>query len=392
MSGILIVGTGLAGQRCAETLRAGGYDGPIRMVGAETWRPYDRPPLSKALLAGAAAPEEIALRPAGWHQAKGVELLRGRRAIRLDPAARRVSLADGEVLPYKQVLIATGAEPRSLPLAEGRAETHVLRTLDDALALREALGRTGRLAVVGAGFVGLEVAATARGRGVEVTVLEAAPTPLAGVLGPRLGRWVARMHRDEGVEVLTSVRIEEIAGHRRVEEVVLSDGRRIACDVLLVGVGVAPATDWLAGSGLPETGVPTDPRGRTALPGVFAAGDAARPWDAKARAHARSEHWEAAARQGAAAGRAMLGLPPAPGAAPVFWSDQYGVRIQFAGIADGHDEVEMDGDPDARDFRALLLRRGRPVGGLLVGRPRALPELRRLLTGAGITTNERQAA
>jgi NADPH-dependent 2,4-dienoyl-CoA reductase/sulfur reductase-like enzyme len=392
MSGILIVGAGLAGQRCAETLRSGSYEAPIRMVGAENWTPYDRPPLSKALLAGAAIPGKLALRPAGWHRENGVELLLGRRAVRLDPVARRVSLEDGEVLAYERLLIATGAEPRSLPLAEGLAGAHVLRTLDDALALRRALVRAGRLAVIGAGFIGLEVAATARRLGVEVTVLEAAPTPLAAVLGQTLGGWLARMHREEGVEVLLNAQIEAIAGGGRAEEVVLSDGGRVVCDVLLVGVGVAPATGWLAGSALLGSGVPTDRFGRTGLPHVFAAGDAARPWDPAARVHARSEHWEAAARQGAAVARAMLALPPAPGAPPVFWSDQYGVRIQFAGRADGHDEVQIDGDPGARDFRALLLRRGHPVGGLLVGRPRALPELRRLLSGAGITPNERQAA
>jgi NADPH-dependent 2,4-dienoyl-CoA reductase/sulfur reductase-like enzyme len=223
-----------------------------------------------------------------------------------------------------------------------------------------------RLVVAGAGFVGQEVAATARALGAEVTLVEAAPTPLHGPLGPRIGAWFADLHRAEGVDVRLGARIArfEAAGDR-LERVVLDDGAALACDALLVGVGVRPDTAWLAAAGLPADGVPADHRGATALPGVFAAGDAA-----------RGDHWEAAVAQAVGAAHGMLGLEPPALPRPSFWSDQYGIRVQFAGDARGADAVELDGDPAARDFTALYLRDGVVRAGLLVGRPRALPALR----------------
>jgi NADPH-dependent 2,4-dienoyl-CoA reductase/sulfur reductase-like enzyme len=391
--GVVIAGGGLAAQRCCETLRARGYGGPVRVVCAEPEPPYDRPPLSKQLLAGTMAESDVVLRPRAWYEDHGVELLLGARARALRPGARALALSDGRELRYDRLLLATGGRARTLPALEGFANVHVLRSLADARRLRARLLPGARLAVVGAGFIGLEAAATARGLGVEVTVLEALPAPLAHVLGSRLARWLAELHRAEGVDLRTSCRLAAACGNGRVEELVLADGRRVACDAVLVAVGMEPATSWLAGSGLGAAGgVPTDGAGRTSLRHVYAAGDAAAPFDPRAGAHARSEHWDAAARQGAAAARAMLGADPGAPTLPTFWSDQYGVRIQLAGHPRGADGLRLEGDPAQRDFSALLTRAGRPVAGFAAGRPRALARLRRAILDAGGAPGTREPA
>ncbi|HET9740644.1 MAG TPA: FAD-dependent oxidoreductase [Solirubrobacteraceae bacterium] len=384
---VLIVGGGLAAQRAAETLRARGHHGPLRVVCAEPVAPYDRPPLSKELLASGDG--DPSFRPESWYASQGVELLLGRRAAGLDVARRRVRLDDGDELGYDDLIVATGSRPRRLPSLAGRPNVHVLRTLADARALRAALLPGARLAIVGAGFVGQEVAATARRLGVDVTLIEAAPVPLAHVLGERLGTWFASLHREEGVRVELGAAVAETrppsavapgvpsvsaAGLRPVEALVLADGRVIEVDVVVVGVGVTPETRWLAGSPLAGDGVPVDDGARTVVPRVYAAGDVARPVG-----RGRCEHWEPAARMGAAAARSILGLPAAAAPPESFWSDQYGVRIHLVGEAAGADAIEVDGDLDSRDFTAVLRRRGALVGALLVGRPRELPTWRRRL-------------
>ena len=366
-SNVLIVGGGLAAQRAVETLRARDHRGSIRVVCGEPEPPYDRPPLSKEL---GSAP----FRAPEWYAEHDVELLLGRRAARLEAALRRVLLEDGEPLPYDELIVATGAHPRRLPMLAGRPNVHVLRTLADAVGLRAALAPGVRLAIVGAGFIGQEVAATARGLGAEVTMIEASEVPLAHVLGPRLGGWFADLHREEGVQVELGAALVQalpaVAG-AAVSELALADGRRIASDVVLVAIGVVPETRWLAGSPLAD-GVAVDHGARTAIPHVYGAGDVVRG----------CEHWEPAARLGAAAARSILGLPAAPPAPESFWSDQYGLRIQLVGEARGADAVEVDGVPGSRDFTALLSRRGALIGALLVGRPRELPHWRRRLADA----------
>jgi len=357
--GVVIAGGGLAAQRCAEALRRKGYDGPMRMVCAEPHPPYDRPPLSKELLAGACGSADLAFRPDAWYADHDVRLELGRPAIALRPRERALVLERGATLNYDQLLVATGSRPRRLAALAGNRDVHVLRSLDDALRLRGALMPGARLAVVGAGFVGQEVAATARRLGVEVTLIEAAPLPLVHVLGARLARWLAGMHRDEGVRVLLDARVER----RRGQALELDDGRRVPADAVLVAVGVEPATKWL-------------PKGWLEAPAVHAAGDAT-----------GGQHWDAAARQGVAAAHRMLGVAPAAPPPPSFWSDQYGVRLQLVGDTTGHDAFAVDGDPAARDFHAVFHRAGRPVAGLAVNRPHELPRLRRLLSD-----QERQAA
>lgn len=375
--GVVIVGGGLAAQRCTETLRAQGYDGPLRIVSAERHPPYDRPPLSKELLAGEMPRAGIGLRPRRWYDERSVDLLLGTRAVALDAADRRLELSSGRVLRYDKLLVATGSRARMLPMLEGYPNATVLRTVDDALALRRALTPGARLAVVGAGFIGLEVAATARALGVKVTIVESLEAPLAGVLGVPLGRWFADLHRSEGVEMLLGARLTGVRGRRRIRALELADGAHVECDHVLVGVGVDPDTRWLAGNGLEVEGVCVDGEGRTSAPDVYAAGDAARVYDAAVGRHVRTDHWEAAARQGTAAARAMLGLEPARSALPSFWSDQYGVRIQYVGRMDEADRVTLDGDPERRDFEAVFTKAGTPVAALLAGRPRALADARR---------------
>jgi NADPH-dependent 2,4-dienoyl-CoA reductase/sulfur reductase-like enzyme len=353
-AGIVIAGGGLAGQRCAETLRRGGYEGPIRMICAEPHAPYDRPPLSKAVLAG--AQESLAFRAPDWYADHSIELLLGARASAVDAQRRVVTLGDGEQLAYEQLLVATGSRPRRLALLGRFANAHTLRTLDDARTLRAALAQGGRLVVVGAGFIGQEVAVAARRAGLHTTIVEAADAPLAALLGPTVGTWFADLHRGEGVDVILGATIASAAGADRVESVTLADGRRLECDHVLVGIGVDPDLDWLDGLDLAATR------------GVHAAGDAT-----------GGGHWESAARQGAGAGRAMLGLAAARSAPASFWSDLYDTRVQYLGHARLADATTVDGDPASRDFSVTFTRAGSPVAVLLVGRPHELPQARALL-------------
>ncbi len=375
--GVVIVGGGLASQRCAETLRRKAYDGPIRMVCGEPERPYDRPPLSKDHLAGDVSDEEVAFRPADWYEDNQVETLLGRRAASLDPKHHRLELEDGEELPYEQLVVATGAAARRLPPLEGFDNVHYLRTLDDARRLRDQIRRGARLAVIGAGFIGQEVASTARAAGAEVTIVEALPVPLAGVLGDQVGLWLMKMHDEEGVDVRLGTKLEGARGNGSVEELLLGGGGTIECDAVVVGIGVAPDAQWLVGSGLETDGVLTDAEGRTSVPGVWAAGDVTRAFDHRHGEHRRSEHWDAAARQGMAVATSITGGPANPLPLPSFWSDQYGIRIQYFGHAESAEDAQVEGKPGERDFAVVYLRDERPVGALVVDNARAYARLRR---------------
>jgi 3-phenylpropionate/trans-cinnamate dioxygenase ferredoxin reductase subunit len=388
--GVVIVGGGLAAQRCAETLRRRGYEAPVRIVCGEAEAPYDRPPLSKAVLAGSAEDGTTAFRDSDWYQEQAVELLLGAPAERLEPDAHRIVLAGGEELRYGKLLIATGGTPRRLPFLEDYENVYYLRTLADARRLRGQLLPGARLAIVGAGFIGQEVAATAIGLGAEVTIVEALEVPLAPILGAELGRWFADLHEEEGVRLLTGAMLQSIRGGSRVEELLLADGTVVECDVVLVGIGTVPATAWLEGSGLGGNGVEVDNCGHTGVPDVFAAGDASIPFDHRFGAYARTEHWDAAAWQGAAAAKAMLGEEPGPPPLPSFWSDQYGVRIQSVGHPHHGESVLVEGDPASRDFEAVFVRDGRPVAGLTVGRPRAIPTLRKRIEAGHVRASEEE--
>ncbi len=278
---------------------------------------------------------------------------------------------------YGKLLIATGSEARRLALLEGFDNVHYLRTLADARRLRPALVPGARIGIVGAGFIGLEVAAAAHRAGAAVTMIEALPTPLAGILGERVGNWFAGFHRDQGVEMRLGAMLEGAGGDGSVEELVLAGGERVGFECVVAGIGSAPATGWLRRAGLDMAGVKTDTAGRTHLPDVFAAGDAAAAFDPRTGTYARAEHWDAAAWQGAAAAAAMLGEYPGTPPLPSFWSDQHGVRIHYIGHASRADAVHFEGDPEELEFTAVFTRGGTPVAGVAVGRPRSIPELRK---------------
>ena len=380
---VTIVGASLAGLRAAETLRRHGYDGALTLIGDERHRPYDRPPLSKQLLLGTWTPEQTFFRQKDGYEPLALDLRLGVPATSLDLRGRRVTLADGTWADYDRLIIATGARVRTLPGIAPRPGLLVLRTLDDAVALREALTTATRVAVVGMGFIGLEVAAACRSRGVGVVAIESLPVPLAPIVGPTLGETLLAMHADHGVEVRTGVTVTGIYGEPRVAGVALSDGSRVDADVVVVGIGVVPNTKWLESSGLPlDNGVVCNGSGEAA-PGVYAAGDVARMANVWYGEAPRIEHWTNAVEQGVHVAEQMLGSADAAASfssVPYFWSDQYDRKIQFVGRARPHDEmVVVDGSTAERRLTALYRRGDRVVACLTVNQPRALIKYRKLL-------------
>jgi NADPH-dependent 2,4-dienoyl-CoA reductase/sulfur reductase-like enzyme len=377
---VVVVGASLAGVRAAETLRAEGFTGPVTVVGAEAHRPYDRPPLSKQVLTGEWDAERVALK-AGVDGALDVDWRLGVPATGLDLSARHVTLADGDRIGFDGLVIATGARARGLPGTEHLAGVHTLRTLDDALALREQVAGAGtRVVVVGAGFIGCEVAASCRARGASVTVVEPLEQPLARVLGPTVGAVVAAVHREHGVDVRLGVGVAAVEGDTQVRAVTLADGSTIDADVVVVGIGVVPDTGWLEGSGLTLVdGVVCDAT-TLAAPGVVAAGDVARWPNETFGELMRVEHWEHALDMGAHAARRLLtpdheATPYAP--VPWFWSDQYDRKIQMAGRVRPDDEmVVVAGSFEDRRFCALYGRDGRVVGALGMNMPARIVKLR----------------
>jgi 3-phenylpropionate/trans-cinnamate dioxygenase ferredoxin reductase subunit len=381
-AGVVIAGGGLAAQRCAETLRRADYQGRIRMICAESHYPYDRPPLSKQVLVGEDHDQLLPFRAGAWYQENAVELLLGVRASGLTPRQKLVALSDGSRINYEQLLIATGSRPRRMPMFDGYSNVASLRTIEDARSLRAALLPGTRLAIVGAGFIGQEVAGSARKAGVETTIIEAAPAPLVTVLGRELGEWLATLHRSEGVDLRLGTQVSSVNGSSSARSLRLTDGSQIECDQVLLGVGVEPDLGWLEGSGLDQAGVRTDANGRSDAPDIFAAGDAGAGLDPILGRHVVGSHWEAAGRQGTRAAKAMLGLEPGPPVLTSFWTDLFDTRIQYLGHAALADEVSFDGDRRSRDFSATFVRNGRPVAGLLVARPHELPAMRALLTAS----------
>lgn len=392
MRTIAVVGASLAGLSAIETLRKLGYDGRVVAVGAEPILPYDRPPLSKQVLAGAAPPELTALRTAAAIERLGVEWRLGRRASGLDVGRRRVLLGDGEPVDFDGLVIATGATPRRLPQPPDLAGIHVLRTLDDCLAIRDALTGGPKVVVVGAGFIGAEVAATCRKRGLDVDLVEAMSVPMANTLGTQVGSWCAELHLDHGVRFHGSLTVTGFEGRDRVEAVRLSDGGVLPADLVVVGVGVVPETSWLEGAGFAlDNGVVCDEYSRAGVPEVVAAGDVARWYNPLFGERMRVEHWTNAIEQGAAAARNLV-LAPADAApyapVPYFWSDQYEVKIQFHGRTRPDDELRVvSGSVADRDFAAVFIRQGRLVGALAFNHGRELAAYQRLIA-QGSTAEE----
>ena len=370
-SGIVIVGGGLAAARTAEQLRKSGYQGPVAIVSAEKHLPYDRPPLSKDVLHDTGKGlHDVLLRPAEFYDDNDIALVLGTAAQSLDTAARTVTLTDDRVLDYDELVIATGLEPKRIPSLD-LAGVRVLRSFDEALALREHATSARRAVIVGAGFIGCEVAASLRTLGVEVALVEPQPTPLAAVLGERIGELVARVHRAEGVDVRTGVGVAAVRGDSEVSAVELTDGTVLDADLVVVGIGSRPATDWLVGSGVAlDNGVLCDEVGRTSEPHVWALGDVASWRDARGH-QIRVEHWSNVADQARVMVPSMLGQePPEVVAVPYFWSDQYDVKIQCLGEPSPDDIVHVTED-DGRKFLAYYERDGvlvAVVGGGMPGK------------------------
>jgi NADPH-dependent 2,4-dienoyl-CoA reductase/sulfur reductase-like enzyme len=383
MRDVVVVGASLAGLRAAESLRTAGFDGSITVVGEEPHHPYDRPPLSKRLLAGEWEVDRIALRKPDDMASLDVDWRLGSRAVALDVAGRRVRLIDGTAVEFEGAVLATGSRPRKLPGQDDVADVVVLRSLDDSLDLRARIAGGGkRVVVVGAGFIGLEVAATARKLGNEVLVLESAPAPLMRGLGSTMGMAIAAIHADHGVEVRCGVTIEGL----QPGAVLIDGGWHEPADVVLVGIGVAPATEWLADSGLElRDGVVCGPDLNVGAPLIYAAGDIVRWYNSLFDEEMRVEHWTNAAEQGGLAATNLLAeatgqrtTPYAP--VPFFWSEQYDRRIQFLGRASADDEVRVvSGSVAERQFVALYGSAGRLRGVLGVNAPRQVMPFRALL-------------
>ena len=389
-NGIVIVGGGLAAARAAEQLRKSEYSGPIAIVSSEVHLPYDRPPLSKDVLhdnlKGFA---DVALKPAEFYTENDITLKLGSPARGLDTAARTVTLADGTALGYDELIIATGLIPKRIPSIPDLAGVWVLRSLDDALALREHAASARQAVIIGAGFIGCEVAASLRKLGVGVVLVEPQPAPLAAVLGEQVGQLVARLHRAEGVDVRTGVGVADVRGDDgHVSTVELSDGTVLAADLVVIGIGSRPATDWLVGSGVDlagkDAGVLCDEVGRTTAPHVWALGDVSAWRDATGH-HARVEHWSNVADQARVLVAALLGLEvPALVVVPYFWSDQYDVKIQCLGEPEAKDIVHIVSD-DGRKFLAYYERDGVVAGVVGGGMPGKVMKARaKIAAGAPI--------
>jgi NADPH-dependent 2,4-dienoyl-CoA reductase/sulfur reductase-like enzyme len=396
MTGCLIVGASLAGVRAAETLRHEGFEGRITIVGSEPHMPYDRPPLSKKFLAGEWEADRIALRSADSLASLEVDWVLGRRADALDTARRRVTLDDGRDIGFDGLIIATGGVARRLPLQEGIDGVHVLRTLDDAVALRSDVVAGSHVVVVGAGFIGLEAAATFVQRGATVTVLEGLDAPLMRALGTDMGRAIGDVHCARGITIRCGVRITSLRHDGRVTGVELADGEVVPADTVLVGIGVSPAVDWLGTSTLHlDDGIVCDEYLNVGTPSMFAAGDVVR-WPnglfVDVESTMRVEHWTNAAEQGAHAARNLLahlrGGDVIPySAVPFFWSDQFDMRIQFLGRAPAGATVDVvAGEPADGRWCAIYSVAGRLTGVLGVSMPKLVMPSRSLL--ATVTTRD----
>ena len=378
--GIVIVGGGLGAARTAEQLRRSEFSGRITIVSDETHLPYDRPPLSKEVLRKEV--DDVALKPRAYYDENDIVLRLGSAATSLDTAAQTVTLADGAVLGYDELVIATGLVPRRIPAFPDLEGIRVLRSFDESMALRRHATEAQRAVVIGAGFIGCEVAASLRSLGVDVVLVEPLPTPLAAVLGEQIGGLVARLHRDEGVDVRTGVSVAEVRGQGHVDSVVLSDGTELTADLVVVGIGSRPATEWLDGSGVAvDNGVICDEAGRTTVPNVWALGDVA-SWRDSTGHQVRVEHWSNVADQARVVVPAMLGQDvPSAVVVPYFWSDQYDVKIQCLGEPEATDIVHLIED-DGRKFLAYYERDGVVVGVVGGGMPGKVMKVRAKIAGA----------
>ncbi|RVW01805.1 FAD-dependent oxidoreductase [Rhodococcus spongiicola] len=375
----MIVGAGLAAVRVAEELRQSGYGGELVIVGSEPHLPYDRPPLSKEVVRGES--DDTTLRPREFYDEHRIDLRLGVAATGIDRSGRVLHLADGSEIDYAELIIATGLSPRRIPGLPDLAGVHVLRSVDESRALRSDLREGARALVVGAGFVGCELAASMRALGLDVVLVEPQPAPLASVLGAKVGAKIGRMHTEEGVDVRAGVGLTSLTGEERVSGAVLSDGTELEVDVVAIGIGSVPVTGWLEESGIdlgsdPGAGVLCDEVGRTNDPHVWAVGDVA-AWQHESGGHKRIEHWSNAGDQAKVLAGALTGTsdPNAPKQVPYFWSDQYGLKIQALGTVSADDDVHVIKD-DGRKFVAYYSRGGALTAVVGLGSAGAVMKMR----------------
>ncbi|MHC5794837.1 NAD(P)/FAD-dependent oxidoreductase [Lacisediminihabitans sp. FW035] len=386
-AGLVVVGASLAGLRAVEAARRGGYAGRITLFGAEAHLPYDRPPLSKEFLAEGGAPSYF-LTESELRDDLAVELRLGALVDALNPERHTISVG-GEEIPFEKLIIATGAEPRVLAHLPELDGIQTLRTLDDAHRLREAIHADTHLVIIGAGFIGSELASSARAKGATVTIVEAAPVPLVRAVGEVVGIAISGLHERNGTRLLCGVQVEEVIGTERVEAVRLSTGETIAADLIIVGIGAAPATGWLVDSGLElnpiDGGVVCDAYLRTSAQDVYAAGDVAHWPNGLMDATMRLENWTNASDQGTRAGVNALFPEQALGyeTVPYFWSDWYGHRIQFVGTAVADSVSFASGGPNDDSFVALYRVGDRLVGAATLNQPRRIMKYRRFIADRG---------
>lgn len=366
----VIVGGGLAGAKTAEHLRTSGFDGRLTLLADEGVRPYIRPPLSKDLLLGKAEVAEIFVHPQSWYADNDVDLRLGVSAVELDD--HTVTLSDGSSLQFDKLAMVTGSRPRRLDVP---GDVHYLRRLADSQAISEVLQRGGRLAIVGGGWIGLEVAAAARQRGVDVTLVEAAPLPLLGPLGPRMAGFFADLHRGHGVDLRLGVGVQGFAGG-----VQLADGTVVQADAVVVGVGVVPNVELAQAAGLDiDNGIVVDEHLQTSHPDIVAAGDVANAWHPVLGRRIRVEHWANALNQPAVAAATMLGRDASYERLPYFYTDQYDVGMEYVGHPEGAEEIVIRGDETAGEFMAFWLKEGRVKAGMHVNTWDVIDELRELI-------------
>jgi 3-phenylpropionate/trans-cinnamate dioxygenase ferredoxin reductase component len=392
-STFVIVGASLAGAKAAEALRAEGFDERVVLIGAEDERPYERPPLSKDYLRGEVDRETVYVHPEGFYTEHDIELRLGRTAVSLNTAAGELALDNGERLSYDRLLLTLGAEPRRLSIPGGELDGVLyLRSVADCDALRDRLDRGGAVVVIGAGWIGAEVAASARQRGLEVTVLDPLTVPLERVLGADVGAVYRDLHLDHGVRMLPGTSVEAFEGADAVQRVRTTDGRTLECDFVVVGVGVQPRTGLAAQAGLAvDNGILVDKHLQTGAPNVFAAGDVANAHHPFYGERIRVEHWANALHQGPVAARAMLGEPDVYDRLPYFFSDQYDVGMEYAGFARTWDRVVFRGDPATREFIAFWLLEDRIVAGMNVNVWDVIDPIQRLIR-EGVAVDDRRLA
>ncbi|MEU0083363.1 FAD-dependent oxidoreductase [Streptomyces sp. NPDC006274] len=381
----VIVGAGLAGAKAAQALREEGFDGPLVLVGDEAERPYERPPLSKGYLLGQEERDSVYVHPHQWYADHKVELRLGIAVTAVDPAAHEITLADGSRIGYAKLLLATGSSPRRLPVPGADLDgVHYLRRLADSDRIKDAFASASRVAVVGAGWIGLETAAAARAAGAEVTLLEAAELPLLRLLGREAAQVFADLHTEHGVDLRCGVQVAEITGAgRRANGVLLADGSRVEADAVVVGVGITPDTGLAEAAGL-ETGngIRVDAALRSSDPDIHAAGDVAEAFHPLLGTYIRVEHWANALNQPQTAARAMLGQDVAYDRVPYFFTDQYDLGMEYTGYVEpgGYDQVVFRGRKESREFIAFWVSRGRVLAGMNVNVWDVTDPIRELVT------------